>query len=369
MIANILLGILCLLCVFVWKDLKGLKYAFVLIGVFLALRYEWGNDYPGYLALFNTLADYHGSILDFSTLGDLVRNNEFGWALLNVIFARTRLGFFGLIIATSIFETWAIYNIISKYIDKRYYWLSIVLFVFSTGFFAVGASMMRQFLAACMFLVAVDLFFQKKYIPAVAICLFSATIHQSSSLLIFLLPLFLFRIDKFEFSNKFIFLSLFIYILFFVYATKYASADVINNIVTNDEKLLSYSTYLEENKRELNSGLGMILTYANFVFILYSMRYCTGKDSMIISIFLLAYLVKPFSFAVPMIGRFAFYFDIFSIFAWPLILKNNPSKITILFLMANLTMTAKSFIDFYNIQGWNLYFGTYKTILSAPCWM
>ena len=61
----------------------GLKAAFSIIFVFMALRYDYGNDYMAYLRKFNCFASYYSSrAVDVTDMWW-----EPGWVLLNFFFA------------------------------------------------------------------------------------------------------------------------------------------------------------------------------------------------------------------------------------------------------------------------------------------
>ena len=114
----------------------GLEVAWIIIGIFLAIRYDFGNDYLGYLDGFN----YINSWATFQIYEEM--HAEPGWQLLCYLFRP--LGFFAMVAVLTLFECYVIYRLIKAYVPERYYWLSIFLYVFTPSMMLIGASMMRQ---------------------------------------------------------------------------------------------------------------------------------------------------------------------------------------------------------------------------------
>ena len=162
MFATLVISLIAILFAWIARFQKtkygGLEFAFILLTVFMAIRYNFGNDYPAYLNIFIKIG----------------RNNipdrlEAGWVLLSKLFQP--IGFFGMIIVLTIIEYSIIYWLIKKYIPKQWYWLSVFIFTLNTSFLLIGASMMRQFLAMCVCLIAIEFIIRKKMIKSILIVL------------------------------------------------------------------------------------------------------------------------------------------------------------------------------------------------------
>ncbi len=169
---------------------KGLAWAFLLITVFLSIRYMWGSDYPAYLQIYHE----YDTVSDFSKAGEVGSHNESGWGVLNMLAHFLHIGFFGLVIALTIFECWVVHHMIEKYVPQQYYWVAVMIWYFNTQSFCVNASMMRQYLCMCLYLLVVDLMIEKRVkgynLISVGIILLEATIHRSSIIQLLSLPLF-----------------------------------------------------------------------------------------------------------------------------------------------------------------------------------
>ena len=92
---------------------RGLIWSMIILFLFLALRYNFGNDYPAYYTSF-----YDGNdILEDSQV-------EVGYKWLTILFKP--FGFFIFIIWWSAFYIIALYKTIRRYVPEEYYWLVIM---------------------------------------------------------------------------------------------------------------------------------------------------------------------------------------------------------------------------------------------------
>ena len=124
---------------------KRLGFCFFLslgvLCIFYAIRYDLGNDYWSYYETFLQ-----------SKWGYDPEGIEFGWWAINYFLQP--LGYFGLIIVTTIFNYSSIYYFISKYVNRNYWGLSVFIFCFTFNFQLLSCSMMRQFMAMVIMLYA-----------------------------------------------------------------------------------------------------------------------------------------------------------------------------------------------------------------------
>ena len=119
------------------KESGGLKAAFVLITIFLGIRYMYGSDYPAYLDLFKQYNTDGIPIWDIKGMLESDIYGELGWQILNKLFKP--FGYFGLIMALSVFENIVIYKMVKEYVPSRWYWLAIVVYMLNTRLFLIGA--------------------------------------------------------------------------------------------------------------------------------------------------------------------------------------------------------------------------------------
>ncbi|HHX67992.1 MAG TPA: hypothetical protein GX708_08095, partial [Gallicola sp.] len=113
--ATIIISLIAILFAWIARFQKtkygGLEAAFILLTIFMSIRYNFGNDYPGYLNRFL-------SIGAFSNIDLTLESTEIGWAVLNLLFQP--IGFFGMVIVLTVFEYAVIYRLIKKYVPKEW---------------------------------------------------------------------------------------------------------------------------------------------------------------------------------------------------------------------------------------------------------
>ena len=163
-----------------------LLLAFVLLTSFLSLGYYWGNDVPTYEEWFESIANSGVPWWDFSSYNTFYLH-DYGFALFYLICKP--LGFWGMRAVAFIIENAIIYRFIVKHVDRQYYWLAVFVYVFNPFFWALGSSMMRQWMAMCIVLYGADFLLEKKYIKYVVCVLIAASIHVSSMICLLLVPL------------------------------------------------------------------------------------------------------------------------------------------------------------------------------------
>lgn len=374
MVANILLGVLCLLLIFVIKDKqKGLKWVFFCITFFLSIRYAWGNDYLSYLETFIEYKNYQFGLFDIEQSGMIRRNNEYGWVILNRIFGVTGLGFFGLIIALTIFENWVIYRLVSKHVDSQYYWVSIIFYVLTTSF-VINASMMRQYLCICLYLIVVELMIDKKVrgylFWSIGIILLGSTIHRSNIMMLITLPLF--YVSFKQKKRTYIWLVV-IGIAFIIWS--FFSYNLVKNMLLtfldeNDE-YASYAHYMYWDKGGSDTGLGTIFRYIKFAVWLYLLAQFKEHDKQIIIILGIAsYFFEVVAAIVPMAGRFHSYFIIMDMVRWAWLIQfARKQKWLYVIFVAQIAVLIKTFPEFFYDSTWIEHCLHYHTIFEAGSWM
>lgn len=371
MIANLVLGILCLILILAIPNKgRGLVVSFVLITLFWCLRYDWGNDYLGYLKDFLDYSKSSVGLSDINVMSDMRKNSEFGWVWLNILFGKfLKVGFFGFVIALSIFENWTIYRFIKKHVDEKHYWLAVALYVFSTGIFATGASMFRQYLCIICFLWVYEWMLEKKWLPSVALILLCSTVHASNIIIFALLPIFLIRIPDTKIKTVWIVAIILFFILWSNYVPRFFSSN-IDLILSDYDTLSAYSNYLVERDSSGEIGLGVIFQYAVLTYTIILLPKFDRPSQIMALLFIASYLLRPLAATAPMISRFSTYLTIFEIALWPSFLKFSSNKLVAKGLLVCLfVVMTKSFFDFFNAPVWVEKFYEYHTIFSAGSWM
>ena len=354
MVATILLGLFTVLFAYLakYKNTKwGLKVSFSLIFIFLALRYNFGNDYKSYLKAFIDINKY----IQFDVFD---KSNEFevGWTILYRIFRP--LGFFVMIAVLALINCLIYYRLIKKYVPVNYYWLAVFIYIFSPGFMLIHASAMRQSLAILLFLFSIDYIYNKNTIRYF-ICIGLASLIHTSALI--LLPFYLlgFINRKINITGGIILISIFISLFLFGKSIN----PVLNQFIAiYFEKYQIYQTALN-----LGTGLGVLYLSILFLLILYYDRFQNKESALVFKIAIISFTFIPLSLLISLIGRVGMYFAPATILVYPIILMNLKKTIyKTIFLTIFIFMTGYGFYTFFSDEGWKVAFGTYQTILSAP---
>lgn len=375
MVANLILGFLCVFALLLFENKElTLRYVFFALTTFLAIRYGWGNDYNGYLLGFKEIESSSVGLFDFDTMSGMRRNNEYGWIFLNKLFGNLHLGFFGLIIVISIFENYLIYRMITKYVENRYYWFAVLLYVFNTRLFAVGASMIRQYFCVCCFLYVAEIMCEKRkrhLLWSIIIILICSTIHRSTIVMLLTLPLFYIKIDVKRSSIKWSLVLLIAIIVWGQIAPNLFQNNILQ-LLESDESMAGYATYVGGTNEGNDTGLGVIFNYIMMIVWVFSVPSIDKNKQPLLLFFLTSYFVSSLVIVMPMINRYTLYCSFFSIVLWPWLLSKaqtkNGSFIYILLVMEIMIITKSYFFFYYNPIYYNFYY-IYHTIFSAPSWM
>jgi len=328
-----------------------LKGSFVLIFLFLALRYDYGNDYGAYLKTFQEINRI--SSIDFF---DKYWRFEPGWIFLCRLFKP--LGFFAMTAALALFTCIVYYRFIKKYVPQNYYWLAVFCYVFNPRFMLVHSSAMRQSLAIAIFVYSID-YIYKKDILCYCLCVVLASLFHSSALI--LLPVYFIGLFNYK-IGKIMATSLFSsFLLAFVFVKSFLPN--INQFI--NVFFEKYEVY--EGGAEIGTGLGLFLYGYLLLLILFYDRFQTEESSVLFKIAIISFFVIPLGLSISMIGRIGMYFQPATIAVFPIIFCGMKNKIQKTLSQSVLILIyLYSFYDFFHTDVWKVAFGTYKTIFSAP---
>lgn len=341
---------------------NGLKIAFVVITTYMAIRYDYGNDYLGYLEGFNTYKNYHGSIFDIDNLKLLHGHGDYGWVFLNLMFRP--FGFFSLIIFLSILENLIIYDFIKTYVPKKWYAFAVFIYVFNPNILILGGSMMRQWLAICLFIFAFRYIRDRKPIKY-ALCIFVAmTIHSSAIILFPLYFITYLRNKNMSFTSLVWFIPLLV-LWFIVSPTLFANNLEFLMAGENFEKYLVYS----EASEETYGILGIIVAFLYPIVCITQTRRMESVQRLLIYIFFLSIFIRPLGLVVAMVARVGFYFVAFSVVVFPMVMdKIRSVRIEWMYalLVVIIIPTIRDFYAFFHSEIWVEHYMQYQTIFSVP---
>lgn len=322
---------------------------FILIFLFQSLRYEYGNDYNAYLEIYNYIKDDREYYL-----GDRI---EAGWVILNEFFNKLGLNFFHLIGFISLLQLSILYVCITKYVDYKYYWLSIFSYLVVVDNMLIQLSAMRQTIAIFELFLTTIFLLKKKYILAVLSFFVAYNFHNSA--LIAAIPLLLILVSNF-FKDSVYFVLCIVLFIFFLFCGDLFLLLVSNTLGSSAEKYFIYNEV-----GTVSSGFIFIYSFVLMVICSSSLKNAHNFfEKTIIKIIGLSFLFVPLSIYVGMLVRINFYYEFFYIIGIPLLIKliNNyilKIFILIIFLLWHILV----YIKFFYNDIWFRGFYNYKTIL------
>ncbi|KUO68033.1 MAG: hypothetical protein APF83_12185 [Lutibacter sp. BRH_c52] len=353
MITVIIVGILAVFFAYLAqfkKTKNGLKVSFFLIFLFLAFRYDFGNDYKGYLEKFQFLNTFG---LENYLIWD---TSEIGWAYLNYIFIP--FGFFAMVAALALLNSLIYYNFIKRYVPVKFYWLGVFIYIFDPYLMLIHASAMRQSLAISLVVLSFNYLYKKDFLRFILIILISSFFHRSALIMLILIPLIIYH-WKINLRVAIIFCAIFI-ILFGAGSFIMASTNDFLQLF-----LIRYEHHLEK-EIELNQGigLGVALQFIILIITLYFARFQNREADILFKIYVISFIFIPLSLYIWLISRIGFYFTIFSIAVIPIIASGIKNKLfgKIVPLMF-VGFTLFKFFQFFLSEIWIENYGVYKSII------
>lgn len=322
---------------------------FILIFLFQSLRYEYGNDYSAYLEIYNYIENSNQYYL-----GDRI---EVGWVFLNEFFNKLGLNFFYLIGFISFIQVSILYICIIKYVDYKYYWLSIFSYLVVVDNMLIQLSAMRQTIAIFGLFLATIFLLKKKYILAILFVFLAYNFHHS--VLIAAIPLIFILFSNFFKDIIYFILCILLFLLFLFYGDLFLLL-VSNTLGSSVDK---YAIYDEIGT--INSGVIFIYSFILMVVCSFSLKNTVNLfEKTIIKIVGLSFLFVPLSLYVGMLVRVNFYYEFFYIIGIPLLIKlinNNIVKVFVLSIF--LFWSTLVYFKFFYSDIWFKAYYNYKTIL------
>lgn len=331
------------------------EISFFIIFLFTALRFNFGTDYEGYLESFNYIIKSH-SIRSINFNSFLF---EPAWAVLNYIFKP--IGFFGFIIVLSAFICYTYYFIIKKYVDPKYYWFAIFIYVFSFDIMWIQFSALRQALAIAIFIHSVK-YLNEKRNPVIYILLnlLGASFHTSAY---FMLPLVIFSFKKIRNSKL-----LGIIILAIFWGILLEGHKLIPKLMELTA-YISKDSYISKFEREISTSItliGSLIWGTLLMIIIYYSKYQKDEAKNLFYLSALYTLVYVFTPLVWLADRMGYYFAPFNIVVYPLIIYYEKRKfIKIGLIIFFIIFTLNRFIAFSKLDWVIDGYSQYKTILST----
>ncbi|MGA2248343.1 MAG: EpsG family protein [Verrucomicrobiota bacterium] len=328
-----------------------LKGSFGVLFLFLALRYDYGNDYNA----------YHQSFLEINQPGVSNSPSEYlyfepGWVLLCYLFEP--FGFFAMIAVLALFNCFIYYRFTINYVPPTYFWLAVFLYVFDPGFMLTHSSAMRQSIAIGLFIYSIDFLVKKKALHYCLCISFAALFHASALILlpIYLLGLFSWKINY-----------VMAMVIFLLFLSMYLFGENLSPYLIQflGNRFSRYEIYLDQ-PAVLGTGFGIIAYSLLFGFILFSARAQTADCTLLIKLLSVSFILSAMGLFVMMLGRVGLYFTPAAIAVFPGVLFNTKNSFTKCAVSSLLIfMTAHAFFIFFHSEIYKDSFAEYKTIFSA----
>ncbi len=366
-VALIVCFLAVLLCLFDRKHAKrrfgGLEIGFLLLTIYLCIRYDYGNDYLGYMSDFAMYNSYGYSITtDTDTLSDLQSRGDYGWVLINLLCKP--LGYFGMIMLLTTLFMGQVYYYIKRYVPPKWYWFSVFLFAFHPMLMVVGvAGMIRQWTVVFIFICCLGLIKKRKIIPYMLIILAATTIHKTAFILF---PVYFITYLKWNQKNSVV--AFVIILLVWYVIAPFIPSELILPLFDN-EHLLVYGGMVGNN---IASGYGIssIIVIGMPILCLTQIRERDESTQFLFRLLMLSLLFVPLISLNMLIGRLIVFFFIMSVVVYPLTMESLIIKgkkllcqiIIFVFVVYYLYI----FTDHFTNAVWYDHAYIYRTIFSVP---
>lgn len=356
MIATLLLGTFAVLFAFLAKynNFKyGIEISFFLIFLFLAFRYNFGNDYKEYYTVFYDITNNININLQFETYGQVI---EPGWIILCWLFKP--FGFYSLIVFHSFLYCIIYYYFFKKYVPKNLYWLSIFIFIFDPTFLLIQLSALRQALAAIIIIYSYQYIYRKKIVLFILFLVSASLFHISA---LFFLPAYLLSFIKLRINNItniFIFFS-FLVLIFF---GKLLGSPLSTFISNYFERYDSYKLV----EGQIGTGFGLAYHSLLLLLTLHFSKFQKKETAFLFNLSIVNFFILPFSIVISITSRLIYYFQPALLVSFPVIINNIKIKpLKTLLIITIIAYSLRSYYSFLNNDVWQAAYLDYRTIFSV----
>jgi len=276
--------------------------AFWILFLFLALRYDFGNDYQSYHLIHSS---FNAGLMT--------------WGYDDVLFRNLNLwisNFYFFIAIISLFYIIVIKFLIKCNLNVNLYWFSIFLLLINPYLFLMHLSALRQTLAICFFILAIHFAIKKKIWMYLFFIVIAIGFHGTA---IILLPTY-FVLNESK-VNKGWRIGLIIGLIVMLISPFFLN--VISELLIHFPS--HFTSYFEQGLQ--NSLRATLLSSAYFFFVFMNINKLQGSEIVYGKLYLIATIILVLGFNLSMISRIGMYFDIFAIIAIPQILSRIQNKL------------------------------------------
>ena len=341
------------------KIVGGMKWGFIFLAFLGCIHYDYGNDYMAYYGIYNNVVRYPfdlGSVLS----GDSFK--EPGWAILCYLFENLG-GFFMMVAVLNIIQNVLIYKTIKRYVEKKWWPISVLVYTCFSSLYLLSFSMMRQFLVMAIFFGIWPLIEKRKSVLAAFILLLCTTVHSSA---LVLLPFAFLGYVPIRRSKWWAWA----FILF--YLAIWFGGSFINEVFSMFMGIEQFGEYGEtygDSTTKVTFGVGFLINQIPFILSLYYLlndsHQKSQSDKALICLSILSFIIIPFASIVPSVGRIGMYFATYQMIAIPRIygeVKNVSLRYAVMFVL--IFMTLYDYFYFFKSPVFYQKYDTFKTIFS-----
>ena len=326
--------------------------SFIILFIFLAIRFNFGNDYKEYYEDFFILNRYT-SINYFNESFSY----EPGWLFLCRVFQS--VGFFGMVMFLALFNCVVYYKFIRLWVPAQYWWLAVFIYVFNPDFMLIHASAMRQSVAISFFLISIPYIYKRDIIRC-SLCIAMAWLFHASSIV--LLPVYLIGLSKGKINKTWAVVIFTVFLSLFLYGNLFLPS--VNLLISGYFE--RYEVY-QVTKVGLNAGFGVFLFSILLIFTLYFSREQANENSLLFKLAILSFMFIPMGLFIILISRIGMYFTPTTIAVYPIIVSHiKKPTIRMLFSIFVVLFTLYAFSIFFNSPVFKKTYENYHTIFSAP---
>lgn len=345
------------------KILKdGLLYAFILLTIIAAIRYDYGNDYKSYERIFETANRYSLSyvIEEHENLQYIDSTfKDIGAVILYKLFKP--VGFLIFVAVASIFTNATFYKLIKDNLCREQYWIGIFIYLFQFDFYVLPMSMIRQSLAIAICIWGVHFLVRKKYLFFIISYLIALSIHKSSAVFIPFLGIYFIPIWR----GRIVFWVIIAATLIVNFSSVF-----VNELLQGALGIESFIIYFQSYGNDAVGELGFVRKFLNYAMYFLALYYLytqkpTKHQYYLVMLSVVGFMFLPIAEMIPLVSRLSFYFNVFYIVSIPLalrIIKNQIVRISV----ANLIFIALLYQYYYLFTNsiYTKYFIEYTSILS-----
>lgn len=335
-----------------WK-LTRLLVIFFPIFIFLSIRNDYGNDYQGYLDMFNEISSQTEMIYSQDYW-----HAEIGWLALNRIYKH--FGFHAMLASLALLSCYAYSRLILTQVPPRYYWLALFIYVFIPENLLIQSSAMRQAVAITLAILSSEFAIKRNWTAYLILNLTAVLFHTSA---LFFFAFSLVALPNISIKRFWIPILMGIYIIFSAYAS---------TIVLLMQNLLSiisggiFDRYAIYNEKAASaSGLGAIFFGLQLFLLLLFFNAQTRAGRFAFKMSIIAIFLSALSSEIVMLARIGYYFNVFNIASVPLLATQMaPSFFRLSFIFTYMAYGIFVYYQFFLSPIWHDSFSKYATIIQ-----